>query len=158
MSIVSNDKTIGSKDLPKEAHKVFKGKTNKGKKEDKKPVEEDDDLFGDDDTPAPAAKPKVQPKPKKEKPAAKSIIVFDVKVYELETDLLVLFNKIKTEIVIEGLTWNNEPKIMPVAFGMNKLQVGCVVEDAKVSVDDFCEIIEDWEEVQSTDTVSFQKL
>lgn len=47
---------------------------------------------------------------------------------------------------------------MPVAFGMNKLQVGCVVEDDKVSMDELFEKIEEWEEVQSTDTVSFQKL
>jgi translation elongation factor EF-1beta len=48
---------------------------------------------------------------------------------------------------------------VPIAFGMNKLQVGCVVEDAKVSVDDIYEKIESWEDiVQSTDTVSFQKL
>jgi len=41
---------------------------------------------------------------------------------------------------------------------MQKLQVGCVVEDAKVSLEDLYEQIEGWEEVQSTDTVSFQKL
>lgn len=64
------------------------------------------------------------------------MIIFDVKVYEMETDLNELFQKIKNEIVIDGLVWNNEPKILPIAFGMNKLQVGCVVEDSKVSVDD----------------------
>jgi len=43
---------------------------------------------------------------------------------------------------------------------MNKLQVGCVVEDAKVSLEDIFERIEtEWTGiVQSTDTVSFQKL
>ncbi len=115
-------------------------------------------MFGDDDTTpaAPVVKPKVEVK-KKEKPAAKSIVVFDVKVYEETTDLNKLFEKIK-EITIDGLVWNGEPKIVPVAFGMNKLQVGCVVEDAKVSLEDVFERIEGWEEVQSTDTVSFQKL
>ena len=87
------------------------------------------------------------------------MIVFDVKVYEMETDLLALFEKIKSEIVIDGLVWNNEPKILPIAFGMNKLQCGCVVEDSKVSVDDIYEKIESWEDVvQSIDTVSFQNL
>ena len=80
-----------------------------------------------------------------------------MKVYEQETDLQELFTKIKG-IEMDGLVWNNEPKIIPVAFGMNKLQVGCVVEDEKISLDDIYEKIEDWEEVQSTDTVSFQKL
>lgn len=80
-----------------------------------------------------------------------------MKVYEQETDLNELFKKIKT-IEIEGLVWNPEPKILPVAFGMNKLQVGIVVEDEKVSLDDLFEKLEEWEEVQSTDTVSFNKL
>ena len=53
-------------------------------------------MFGDDDTTpaAPVVKPKVEVK-KKEKPAAKSIVVFDVKVYEETTDLNKLFEKIK---------------------------------------------------------------
>lgn len=98
-------------------------------------------------------------KPVKAKPVAKSIVVFDVKVYEQETDLLALFKKIKDEIVLDGLVFNNEPKIVPVAFGMNKLQIGCVVEDLKVQLDDIYEKIEAWEDiVQSTDTVSMQKL
>ncbi len=80
-----------------------------------------------------------------------------MKVYEQETDLNQLFNKIKA-ITVDGLVWNEEPKIVPVAFGMNKLQIGCVVEDAKVSLEDLYEQIEGFEEVQSTDTVSFQKL
>jgi translation elongation factor EF-1beta len=61
--------------------------------------------------------------------------------------------------LIDGLVWNNEAKILPVAFGMKKLQIGCVVEDSKVSVDDIYEKIESWEDVvQSIDTVMFQKL
>lgn len=172
LSIAGSNNAVGSTDLAKEAHKSFKGK--KAQKEEKKPVEkkeekkeekkpapaaDEDDLFGDDPAPS-APKPKPQPvKPKKEKPAAKSMVVFDVKVYEMETDLNELFKKIKSEITMDGLVWNNEPKILPIAFGMNKLQVGCVVEDAKVSVDDIYEKIEAWDDtVQSIDTVSFQKL
>ena len=34
------------------------------------------------------------------------MVIFDVKVYEMETDLVALFKKIKTEILIEGLIWN----------------------------------------------------
>ena len=146
----------------KEETKKEEGKKEEVKKEvDNKPASAapvEDDLFGDDDdTPVvPVKKP--EPKKQKEKPIAKSIVVFDVKVYEQETDLLKLFEKIKAEIVVDGLVWNNEPKVLPVAFGMNKLQVGCVIEDAKVSVEDFYEKIEEWEDVQSIDTVSFQKL
>ena len=188
MAMTEVQPEVGPKDLPKEADDAFKGgkkgkkeekedkgkkggkkeegKKKEGKKEDKKKEEtkkddDDDDLFGDDDpssTPAPAPeKPKPKKEPKK-KPVAKSIIVFDVKVYEQEEDLHKLFEKIKNEIKVEGLVWNEEEKILPVAFGMNKLQVGCVIEDAKVSIEDIYERLEEWEEVQSTDTVSFQKL
>ncbi len=41
---------------------------------------------------------------------------------------------------------------------MNKLEVGCVIEDDKVSTDDIFEQIEADPLVQSTDVVSFQKL
>merc|ERR1739838_715728 len=64
----------------------------------------------------------------KKKVIAKSIVSFDVKVYEQEEDLEKLFTKIKN-IEIDGLVWNQDIQILPVAFGMNKLRVGCVVED-----------------------------
>ena len=89
---------------------------------------------------------------------AKSIVVFDVKVYDTETDLDELAKKIFENINMDGLVWNNEPKKIEVAFGIFKLNVGCVIEDAKVLTDDIFEPIEEWEEVQSVDMVSMQKL
>ena len=81
------------------------------------------------------------------------------KVYEQEQDLNKLAQKILTEIVLDGLTWKKETLIKPIAFGMNMLEMGCIIEDEKVSTDDIFERIEAWEdEVQSTDVVSFQKL
>lgn len=119
---------------------------------------DDFDLFGDEEPEkkvVEAVKPVVK---KKEKPAAKSIVVFDVKVYEQEQDLTALAKKV-FEIAVDGLVWNKEVKILPVAYGMNKLQVGCVVEDEKVSTDDLFDQILAWEdEVQSVDIVTFQKL
>jgi elongation factor 1-beta len=56
------------------------------------------------------------------------------------------------------LVWNREHKILDVAFGIKKLQVACVIEDDKVSTDDLFEIIEGWEEVQSTEVVTMQKV
>ena len=134
---------------------VNKGEKKEDKKDEKKA--DDDDLFGDDDTPAPAPKPKVEPKKKKEKPAAKSIVVFDVKVYDTETDLDALAKKI-LERQIDGLVWSTDIKKLEVAFGIFKLQLGCVIEDEKVLTDDIFEPIEEWEEVQSVDMISMQKL
>lgn len=56
------------------------------------------------------------------------------------------------------LVWNREPKFIDVAFGIKKLQVGMVIEDEKVQTDDLYEKIESWEEVQSTDVVTMQKV
>ena len=53
----------------------------------------------------------------------------------METNLDELAKKI-LKLEIDGLTWNNEPKKLPVAFGMYKLQMGCVIEDDKVLTDD----------------------
>ena len=94
----------------------------------------------------------------KAKPLAKSIVIFEVKVYEVETDLDALAKKILA-LEIEGLTWNNQPKKLDVAFGIQKLQMGCVIVDDKVLTDDIFDKITAWEdEVQSVDMTSMQKL
>lgn len=129
------------------------------------PKKDDDDidLFGDDEPAAPVEKPKkkeVPAKPKKEKPIAKSIVVFDVKVYEVMTDaqLEELTKKILA-LQINGLVWNTTPKYVEVAYGIRSLQMGCVIEDDKVLTDDIFDQILAWEEdVQSVDMVSMQKL
>lgn len=85
-------------------------------------------------------------------------MVFDVKVYEAGFDLESLAKKILA-LSIDGLVWNQEPKILDVAYGVQKLQVGCVIEDDKVLTDDIFDQILAWEDdVQSVDMVSMQKL
>ena len=60
---------------------------------------------------------------------------------------------IMRRIEIDGLTWGAS-KLVPVGFGIKKLQVNLVVEDEKVSVDDLQAQIEgDEDHVQSTDVV-----
>lgn len=167
LALVETDGIIGGKDFPKESQKPFKVKKEKeakkeAKKEETKPAEDDFDPFADEAPAAPAApaqpKPKVEAK-KKEKPVAKSIVVFDVKIYEEGFDLDGLWEKIKKEVVIDGLVWNPNPKKIPVVGNIFKLQIGCVVEDEKVSTDDIFDKILAWEDdVQSIDIVSFQKL
>lgn len=58
-------------------------------------------------------------------------------------------------IEMDGLTWG-AGTLVPLAFGIKKLQVNVVVEDEKVSIDDLQgKIEEDEEHVQSTDVVRF---
>ena len=81
-----------------------------------------------------------------------------MKPWETETDLDALFVKIMT-IEMDGLVWKTEYKKDPIAYGINKLVVGCVIEDAKVSTDDLQELIAAFEEdVQSVDIAIFSKL
>ena len=48
---------------------------------------------------------------------------------------------------------------MPVAFNIKKLSIVCVVEDAKVSVEELTEKIEAFEDfVQSVDIAGFNKI
>lgn len=60
---------------------------------------------------------------------------------------------------MDGLVWKQDCKKEPIAYGVYKLIVGCVVEDDKVSVDDLQEKIQEFEdEVQSVDILSFNKI
>lgn len=89
---------------------------------------------------------------------AKSLILMDVKPYEAETNLDELFQKI-IGIEMDGLVWKQDNKKEPIAYGVEKLIVGCVVEDLKVSVDDLIDkICEFEEEVQSVDIRTFNKI
>jgi translation elongation factor EF-1beta len=50
-------------------------------------------------------------------------------------------------------------KILPIAYGINKLQICCVIEDDKVSSDWLEESITGLEDlVQSVDVVAFNKV
>lgn len=91
------------------------------------------------------------------KPAAKSIVTLDVKPWDDETDLEELLANVKA-IEMEGLVWGAHQWI-PVGFGIKKLQINLVVEDALVSLDELQQAIEEDEDhVQSTDIAAMQKL
>ncbi|CAF4762766.1 unnamed protein product, partial [Rotaria magnacalcarata] len=128
------------------------------------PAADDDDidLFGSDDEEqseetkqrlaAYAAK-----KSNKVQIIAKSTIVLDVKPWDDETDLAALENAVRS-IAADGLVWG-QSKLMPVAFGVKKLQIGCVVEDDKIGTDFLEEKICEFEDfVQSVDIVAFNKI
>ena len=156
-----------TKDAPKKEEKT----------ETKKEEKADDDLFGDDDAPeseeaikkreekrqaaleAKKAKGGKKDEKKKEAVIGKSLIILDVKVFEMDQNLDELAKKILA-ITKEGLTWKTEYKTPTIAFGMKKLVIGCVVVDEKVSIDeDVIDVVTSWEdEVQSVDIASFDKI
>jgi len=61
-------------------------------------------------------------------------------------------------IEMDGLLWGSA-KLVPIGYGIKKLQISCVVEDDKVGTDDLEEKITAFEDiVQSIDVVSFNKI
>ncbi|XP_017867770.1 PREDICTED: probable elongation factor 1-beta [Drosophila arizonae] len=133
-----------------------------------KPAADDDDdvdLFGsDDEDDAEAERIKAErvaayAAKKSKKPAliAKSSVLLDVKPWDDETDMKEMENKVRT-IEMDGLLWGAS-KLVPVGYGINKLQIMCVIEDDKVSIDLLQEKIEEFEDyVQSVDIAAFNKI
>jgi len=81
----------------------------------------------------------------------------DVKPWDDETDLVAMEAAVRG-IEKDGLLWGAS-KLVPVGFGIKKLQINMVIEDEKVGVDDLQEQIAEFEDyVQSTDIVAMQKL
>ena len=141
------------------------------KKEEKKEEEEEEeeDLFGDDDddddddaAAAMQAKLKAEAEKKKaekeaNKKVEKSLLVIHVKPYDEETNLDELYKKIQpTEV--KGCKWGETYNKNPLAFGLYFIEMSCVIEDDVCCEDDVIDAITQFEdEVQSTETVSFNK-
>ncbi|XP_049488765.1 elongation factor 1-delta isoform X1 [Panthera uncia] len=88
---------------------------------------------------------------------AKSSILLDVKPWDDETDMAQLEACVRS-IQLDGLTWGGS-KLVPVGYGICKLQIQCVVEDDKVGTDLLEEEITKFEEhVQSVDIAAFNKI
>jgi len=132
----------------------------------KKPADDDDvDLFGSDDEEDAEAEAVRQKRladyaaKKSKKPAlvAKSNVILDVKPWDDETDMKEMENVVRS-IVMDGLLWGAS-KLVPLAYGIKKLQIATVIEDDKVSVDELQEKIEAFEDfVQSVDIAAFNKI
>ncbi|XP_077519205.1 elongation factor 1-delta-like isoform X2 [Amblyomma americanum] len=132
----------------------------------KKEANDDDDdidLFGsEEDEEANKARDErlkayQEKKSKKPQVVAKSNIVLDVKPWDDETDMKAMEENVR-RIEMDGLLWGAS-KLVPLAYGINKLQIVCVVEDDKVSIDELQEKIEGIEDlVQSVDIAAFNKI
>lgn len=129
-------------------------------------LDDDCDLFGSDDEEESAEAAKIREDrvkayadKKSKKPAliAKSSILLDVKPWDDETDMKELEKVVRT-VVMEGLLWGVS-KLVPVGYGINKLQICCVIVDDLVSVDELSETICAFEDyVQSVDIAAFNKI
>merc|ERR1712045_284273 len=96
-------------------------------------------------------------KSKKPKVIAKTNVLFDVKPWDDETDMEALKEACKS-IEMDGLLWGAS-KLVPVGYGINKLQLMCVVEDDKVSIEELSEKMTEFEDyVQSVDVAAMNKI
>ncbi|XP_041361165.1 elongation factor 1-delta-like [Gigantopelta aegis] len=132
-----------------------------------KDADEDFDLFGDEDEDEEEVAEDLERKKlleeykakKSKKPViiAKSNIILEVKPWDDETDMKHV-EKLVRAIKADGLLWGTS-KLVPLAYGINKLQISCVVEDDKIGTDFLEEEITKHEDfIQSIDIVGFNKI
>ncbi|XP_051114182.1 elongation factor 1-delta-like [Andrographis paniculata] len=96
----------------------------------------------------------------KKKESGKSSVLLDVKPWDDETDMKKLEEAVRS-VQMDGLLWGAS-KLVPVGYGIKKLQIMMTIVDDLVSVDN---LIEDYltaepinEHVQSVDIVAFNKI
>ncbi|KAJ6665329.1 hypothetical protein lerEdw1_004378 [Lerista edwardsae] len=128
--------------------------------------DDDIDLFGSDEEEESEEAKKLREErlaqyesKKAKKPAliAKSSLLLDVKPWDDETDMAKLEECVRS-IQADGLVWGSS-KLVPVGYGIKKLQIQCVVEDDKVGTDLLEEKITAFEDyVQSMDVAAFNKI
>merc|ERR1711894_681657 len=105
--------------------------------------DDDVDLFGSDEEEDDEEKKRITEErlaayhAKKAKVIAKTNVLFDVKPWDDETDMEAM-KKACVSIEMDGLLWGAS-KLVPVGYGINKLQLMCVVEDDKVSIEELSE-------------------
>lgn len=88
---------------------------------------------------------------------AKSSLLLDVKPWDDETDMKEM-EKLVRSVEADGLLWG-AAKLVPLAYGIKKLQINCVIEDDKISTDFLEEEITKFEDyVQSMDVAAFNKI
>jgi elongation factor 1-beta len=130
-------------------------------------VEEDDDddvdLFGEETEEEKKAAEERAAAVKasgKKKESGKSSVLLDVKPWDDETDMKKLEEAVRS-VELEGLFWGAS-KLIPVGYGIKKLQIMMTIIDDLVSVDDLVEerlTVEPINEyVQSCDIVAFNKI
>lgn len=125
--------------------------------------DDDVDLFGEETEEEKKAAEERAAKVKasgKKKESGKSSVLLDVKPWDDETDMAKLEEAVRS-VKMEGLLWGAS-KLMPVGYGIKKLQIMMTIIDDLVSVDT---LIEDHlcvepanEYIQSCDIVAFNKI
>ncbi|XP_014502653.1 elongation factor 1-beta 2 [Vigna radiata var. radiata] len=124
--------------------------------------DDDLDLFGDEteEDKKAAEEREAAKKSAKKKESGKSSVLLDVKPWDDETDMKKLEEAVRS-IEMPGLLWGAS-KLVPVGYGIKKLQIMMTIVDDLVSVDTLIEehlTVEPCNEyIQSCDIVAFNKI
>ncbi|XP_076283686.1 elongation factor 1-delta isoform X6 [Lasioglossum baleicum] len=163
-----NNLEIRVKVLEDNYNQISKEQSNPPPKQtEEKPADDNDvDLFGSDSEGEDAEAARIREErlaayaaKKSKKPVliAKSNIILDVKPWGSDVDMKQMETEVR-KIETDGLLWG-AAQLVPLAYGIHKLQISCVVEDEKVSVDWLTEEIQQIEDhVQSVDIAAFNKV
>ncbi|XP_076932464.1 elongation factor 1-delta 1-like [Bidens hawaiensis] len=150
----------GSASFPEEAVAAPVAGTNGAADEDD---DSDVDLFGEETEEEKKAAEERAAAVKasgKKKESGKSSVLMDVKPWDDETDMKKLEEAVRS-VQMEGLLWGAS-KLVPVGYGIKKLQIMLTIVDDLVSVDSLIEerLTEEPinEYVQSCDIVAFNKI
>jgi translation elongation factor EF-1beta len=128
------------------------------------PADDDFDLFGEEEEDPEAEKRRSEAlraslaKNAEKGLIAKTSLLLDFKPWDDSTDMKKMEELVRS-LQMDGLTWGAS-KLVPVAFGIKKLQIMATVVDDKVSVDDIENYVtENGEEyVQSMDVAAMNKI
>ncbi|KAI4340488.1 hypothetical protein MLD38_025317 [Melastoma candidum] len=134
-------------------------------KSEEAPADDDDniDLFGEETEEEKKAAEEREAAKKastKKKESGKSSVLMDVKPWDDETDMKKLEEAVRS-VEMPGLLWGAS-KLVPVGYGIKKLQIMLAIVDDLVSVDSLIEdhlLVEPANEfIQSCDIVAFNKI
>ncbi|BAM39582.1 translation elongation factor E1-F beta [Theileria orientalis strain Shintoku] len=117
------------------------------KVDEAKKADDDLDLFGDaadDEDDGDSLKKKMEAMKAaktKKKPVNKSSLVLHIEPASVDVDLDEVLRLVKG-LKVEGLTWGEASTRIPLAFGIEKLQVMCTIVDDLVNTNEVVEMIE----------------
>lgn len=136
----------------------------------KKAADDDDfDVFGEDDeeeeeeTESRAdklnrLKKEAQERTSKKEAKQRTLVTLEIKPWDVEQDLMVLWKKITTTVKQDGLKWGETCNLADVAYGIKKIQTSFVMGVANSSDDVVEAILEMEDEVQSAEVMSMNVL
>jgi translation elongation factor EF-1beta len=132
--------------------------------------DDDFDVFGDDDEEADdepkesradmlaRLKKEAEVRTAKKEANQRTLVGIEIKPWDVEQDLMVLWKKITETVKQDGLKWGENCHLADVAFGIKKIQTTFVM-GVKNSSDEVVEAIEALEdEVQSVEVISMNVL